>query len=272
MRIKREKVDTDQLKNKYENALEFYNERMADLPGNPYLVRPLSNRSFDLFFSSFLFDPDEEKIKLYLHLYAESSLAKFLMALNVGKEISFRINQASLSLTPDERDYEISVLKWINLFYAAILLKDADLLRSTADIDLDKVNDLTSSKTEKYNFHFAVFLQKWYKKAGNASDELLLASQTSNEVSKQSPLYDYMLDIGGPQIDLFSKIIYNEASEFNSLFKNAVQYHKNFFEGESKNGIINTAGIISLPLSAICLIAKNTGFHIETSSDFIWIT
>src|ERR1700761_8820112 len=121
MEVKREKVSTGQMQYRYNSALKAFNELSNELNDNIYIVIGLSNTAYELFYTSFLFETDKDKIKKYLRACVEISLAKFLMATHTGNNISFTINGTDFQIIPETKNYETSIIKWMNLFYAAYL-------------------------------------------------------------------------------------------------------------------------------------------------------
>lgn len=270
MNIPREKVDLKQMEYRYQDALKNYQDSINEIAAKPQLVSSLTSEAFELFFTANLFEKDKNKITDYLLHYTESSLAVFKMALNIGNEISYKIAGNTYKIIPEDKSYDVSILKWTQLFYAAIILQKDVLLQQITVIDLNKINEKSSGSSEAYNLLYALFLQKWYHKTGDVSNDLLTASKATDLVNKNSALYDYMLDIGSPQIDIFSAILYNNKEETEQQFENALQYHKQYFEGASSKGIDDFIGIVSLPLSGLYVIAGQGKLMPEIRSDFIF--
>jgi len=269
MQANRGKVDVNQMKYRYEDALKNYAESINGMDSNPLLINSLWAEAYELFFTACLFEKDKQKIARYLLHYVESSLAVFNMADNIGKTISFEVAGTVLELTVPDTSFDISIIKWINVFYAASLLQKHDLLKAITGIDLNVVQQKMNSVSEKYNLQYSIFLQNYYSKNGDASEYLLNASIACSEVSTKSMLYDYMLEIGSPQIDIFSNILYKKEKMLTDNFEVALKYFKKHYSGSASKGINDFTGIVSLPLSALAGIAQREGLAIEVTSDFI---
>ena len=80
------------------------------------------------------------------------------------------------------------------------------------------------------------------------------------------PTYDYALHIDGPLIDMFVPLLSDDKEDFNAMLIQALEYHKKYWSREQKNIV---GGLVSLPITALAVMAKDYGFHVDHTSDYL---
>jgi hypothetical protein len=266
MIVKRHKVDLKTIKEWYDTRRKRVENVIGGIEQDASLLHNLVGYAHDCFFYSTVLEKDEAKIKSNLSDYVEASTALFKMFGNRGSKVSFDLRGKKYEVTAPEKGYTVSENSWIKTYYGAVVLRNDAIIKELEKVDLDEVVAQKKSKSSDYLLLFAKFLQSINDKDVNHAAELVKVSDASMEVKEGDPLYDYMLDVAGPQIDVFSTILYEEQEEFTEELGTALESFKDY---HGKQTDIDSAGLISLPLTAICIFAKRQGLTIEHESDYI---
>jgi hypothetical protein len=254
--IRRKKVDLGQMEYWHHDAGENLADALTKLPTTPGYADTVVTHAFRRYFTSFLFEPDPIAQARYLRIYIESYLAVHHLRAHIGEEVVFEVDgQESRGLVVD-RSYSLSIGRWRDLFWAAYLLGDRALLDRVTNLSLDWVTEVSTTRSEAYCGLFAIFLQKWYRREGDVSHDLLAATKSANTVRTTSPVYSYMLDVGTPPIEMFGSILYRDEARLEEQLLRGLEGHKREVKDGSKKGIQDFVGIVSLPLSAVTRIAR----------------
>src|SRR5580658_5736508 len=201
MHIARHPIDKRAIASSYKNFQSLKDHALSLLPEDKTAVRVLSGYFASLFYCSIVTENDEAKRLEWLDLFIEASVAKYKMAVNIGANIKFEFMDAAFEFTPPNRDYLVTDVGWTQAYLGAIIRRNDPAIDQLAAIDLDEIRRRDKAKGFEYSFLFAQFLQHLYDKGYDHGKNLLKVSKASMEVPKTSPVYDYMLDIAGPQID-----------------------------------------------------------------------
>jgi hypothetical protein len=269
MHISRHTIDKQAMAVSYKAYQRLERDAVTEFMSDMTVVEDLSGYLIHLFYYSGLFEDEVEKTLDWLDLYIAASVVKYTLAVNIGTSARFEFMSKTYELVPPEKDYGVAVTDWIEIYLAAIARGNNKAIDQLAAIDLDEVRRQQTGKSFEYSFLFAQFLRHLFDKGVDHGDNLAKASEASMEVPKSSLLYDYMLDIAGPQIDLFSCILYKDEEKFNNLLKEALLSYKNYYEREEEQGKKDPFGLVSIPLSAIVRVAKEEGLTIQHTSDYL---
>lgn len=268
MFVSRHPIDKKRIATVYESRKTDTAEKIAEAMENPALFRgPVARECHDLFYYSTVAEKDESVIKQILKDYAEASVAAFRMFENKGQKISIQFRGQTIETTAPESGYTLAETMWIKTYYAAIAVRDKAARTALEEIDIDKLATASSMKPDTYLVSFAKFLQGLNSSVDHAAN-LLKASNESLQLPENTYAYEYMLNITGPQIDLFSKLLYKEEKEFNEQLLKALESHKAYHTKKGKKDM-DPEGLVSLPLTGITAYAKMSGFTIEHTSDYI---
>ena len=269
MYISRHTIDKQGITGPYQVNLGLKERRMADLDTNISMLRNLWRYCLDLFFQSAVLIDDKQKTLSYLELYVEAAAATYTMATHIGTNVSVSFMGKTQELVPPEKDYKVSPAGWIFAWFAAILRRNKGAIDALHAVDLEKIRQLDKTKGYEYTFLYARFLQQLFEKGVDHGANLSKASEESMKVPENSLVYDYMLDIAGPQMDLLIYVLYKDEKKFNERLLKALESFKRYYENLGKAGETDPYGLISLPLSAIVLMAKDQGIAIHHTSDYI---
>ena len=233
---------------------------------NFILIRGLERLSFENFCNSAAVANPIEKQLYYLDLFIDASLAKYQMATNIGTPISINFQGNQHQAVAEDKDYSISDQNWMLGYMAALARRKMPIVHAFCAINLDVVNEKDKTKGGNYSLLFAKFLQRLFIKGEAHGQNLLAAANEIKEGSMPDETYNYALHIDGPLIDLFTPILTNDKKDFNEMLLNALNLYKKYWSKEPKN-IPN--GLISLPITAISVMAQDYDFKIEHTSDYL---
>lgn len=267
MFIKRHPFQTEILESNIvlnDNNIDSYLKELKE--SNFLLIRGLERLSFENFcYSAALAYPIEKQL-YYLDLFIEASLGKYQMATNIGKSLSINFQEIHHEVTPDDKNYSVSDQNWMLGYMAALARRKMDAVHAFCDINLDIVNQQDETTGGTYSLLFTKFLQRLFLKGEPHGQNLLAAVNEIKEDKMPDGTYNYALHIDGPLIDMFTPILTNDEKDFNEMLLDALNLHKKYWSKEQKN-IPN--GLISLPITAITVMAKDYGFKIEHTSEYL---
>ncbi|MDB5014959.1 MAG: hypothetical protein JWQ25_3161 [Daejeonella sp.] len=260
--FKKEVIESNILLN--DENIDSYIKELDE--SNFILIRGLERLSFENFCNSAALAYPVEKQLYYLDLFIDASLAKYQMATNIGTPITINFQRNQHQVTAEDKDYSVSDQNWMLGYLAALARRKMDVVHDFCAINLDIVNQQDETTGGTYSLLFAKFLQRLFIKGEPHGQNLLAAANEIKEGSMPDETYNYALHIDGPLIDMFTPIFTNDEKDFNEMLLNALDLHKKYWTKEPKN-IPN--GLISLPITAITVMAKDYDFKIEHTSDYL---
>nr|WP_068890812.1 immunity 49 family protein [Pedobacter panaciterrae] len=237
-----------------------------ELNNNHLVIRGLEKLSFqNLCYSASLQYPVDKQL-FYLDLFIDASLAKYQIATNIGTPIEINLAGNKYNVAAEDLDYSISDQNWITGYMAALARRKMTIVHAFCDIDLDIVNQKDISKGGIYSLLFAKFLQRLFLKGEPHGQSLLALVSEMKKDKMPEPTYDYALFIDGPLIDMFTPIIMNDEKDFNETLLNALEFYKQYWSKKQKN---IPDGLISLPITALTVMAKDYDLNINHTSDYL---
>jgi hypothetical protein len=207
-----------------------------------------------------------DKQAYYLDMFIDASLAKYQMATNIGKEITINFLGKQHQVVPPAKNYSVSEQNWITGYMAALAQRKMAIVKLFCDIDLDLVHQNKKTQGGEYSLLFAKFLKRLFNKGEPHGKNLLAAANKIQENEMPASTYDYALHIDGPVIDMFTPILINDKNDFNRLLLQALELHKKYWTKQQENLV---DGLISLPITALTVMAKNYDFDIDHTSDYL---
>ncbi|NQX56179.1 immunity 49 family protein [Pedobacter panaciterrae] len=239
---------------------------LKELSNNHLVIRGLERLSLEnLCYSASLQYPVDKQL-FYLDLFIDASLAKYQIATNIGKSIEINLTGTKHQILPEDVDYSVSEQNWITGYMAALARRKMQIVHAFCAIDLDFVNQKKRTKGGAYSLLFAKFLQRLFVKGEPHGQNLLAAANEIKKDKMPEPTYEYALFIDGPVIDMFTPIFMNDEKDFNETLLSALELYKKYWSKEQMN-IPN--GLISLPITALTVMAKDYDLNIKHTSDYL---
>jgi hypothetical protein len=269
MHIARHPIDKHVIATSYKSYQSLKNDALSLFDEDKTAVRVLSGYFASLFYCSTVTESDVEKRLEWLDLFIEASDAQYKMAVNIGADTRFEFMNATFELSPPRKNYLVTDVGWTEAYMAAIVRQNGNAIDQLATNDLNEIRRQEKANGFEYSFLFAQFLQHLYEKGYDLGNHLLKVSDASLKVPKTSPLYDYMLDIAGPQIDLVTYVLLKDEENFNAKLKTALLSFREYYERQGDQGQVDPSGLVSIPLSAIVVLAKDVGLAIKHTSDYL---
>jgi len=227
----------------------------------------LSQSCLDVFFcKAFLGEDNDNKD---LQDLIDSLTANLNFSVHIGKEIAYKFQGKIITVTPEPRNYGVSMHIWNMAFFGAIILDDAELLKTLMNIDLEEL--LTASgKKKDYTFNMAIALKAFYLKQTGYPELLADALKANMDVPKNHLLYDKAMDIDGPALELLYLLLTEKNEQFNERLLKALEWHKKYYMRLEKKKIQSNVGLVSLPICAMVKLAKELKkMEIEHTSDYL---
>jgi hypothetical protein len=269
MHISRHPINKDAIISSFENYESLKDNALKLFQTDKTELRALSGYFFNLFCYSTIVGNDIAKRLEWLDLAIAAAVAKYTIAVNIGKRTNVEFMNATYEIDPPAKDYRVTDTDWTRVYLSAIVRRNDKAIDRLAAIDLEEVKRQDVTKGFEYNFLFAQFLQRLFDKGVDNAKNLSRASKASLEVPETSLQYNYMLDIASPQIDLFTYILRRNEEKFNELLLEALECFKEYFEQEGEEGKKDPDGLVSIPLSAIVRLAKDQGMAVHHTSDYL---
>lgn len=244
--------------------IEFFLEQLGQ--GNYLVIRGLEQSSFANLCNAAALGYPVDKQSYYLDMFIDSSLAKYQMATNVGKEIAINFLGKQYHVTPPDKNYSVTEQNWLSGYMAALARRKMDIVQSFCEIDLDIVSAKDETRGGEYSLLFARFLQRLFKQGEPHGKNLLAAANKIKEDEMPKPTYEYALYIDGPVIDMFTPIFTGDKKDFNDMLLKALELHKKYWATQQENMV---DGLISLPITALTVMAKDYDFNIDHTSDYL---
>ncbi len=234
--------------------------------GENLIIRGICNRALENLNYAGALKLEAKKVKYYVNLFAEASLVKYQMATHAGVNITASFLEKKYQITAPDKNYTVSDQGWSKSYMAALACRRMDIVHSLCEIDLDVVQAKTKTTGGIYSLLFAKFLQRLFKKAESHGQNLLAAANEIKKDKMPDSTYEYALHIDGPVIDIFTPLLMKDENDFNAMLLNAFELHKSYWANQQAN---LADGLISIPLTAMAVMAKDYDFKIEHTSDYI---
>lgn len=269
MHLSRHHFNKKNVENQYSSAKEYVERYLGKFSGGRYFIlRDLYLRSLQKYCYSIALEENKNTIEENLMLFNDTALGLYQMATNIGKPIVFEFGKKTYQWVPEDVDYMITDQGFITAFMTAIITGDMNRIRRLNEIDLDIVQNLTTTRGGIYTFHFAKFLQRLFEKGAPHLELLLKSSEALKETSMPGAIFDFALRINGPIIDLFTSLLTADEKNFNRQLQYALELHKKYYSQSDEYSIISE-GLVSLPLSALKILALNQGLKVDITSDYL---
>ena len=267
MHISRNAIDEEILESNIvlnDENIQSFKEELSQ--NNFLVVRGIEQNSFANLCSAAALSYSVERQSAYLDMFVESSLAKYQMATHVGTEVTVSLLGNQYQVVAPDKNYSASEGNWMLGYMAALAARKMDVVRSFCAIDLDVVRQSEGTVGGRYSALFSTFLQRLFQKGEPHGKNLLAAANEIKADAMPEPTYDYALHIDGPLIDMFVPLLSDDKEDFNAMLIQALEYHKKYWSREQKNIV---GGLVSLPITALAVMAKDYGFHVDHTSDYL---
>ena len=269
MHIYRHSFSKTDVKHHFESAqkdvkmlLEVFSE------GYYFALRDLYLSALQKYCYSIIFEEKMQDIYANLELFNQTALGLYQMATHVGQPVVFEFGTQSYEWIPEDVDYMVTDQGFITAYMAAIIAGDMERIRKLNEIDLDAIQKLSNAKGGVYSFYFAKFLQRLFEKGAPHLQLLLKSSEALKESSMPGAIFDFALRINGPVIDLFTSLLTADEKNFNRQLQHALELHKKYYSQSDEYSIVSE-GLVSLPLSALKILALNQGLKVDITSDYL---
>ncbi len=234
--------------------------------GKYFVLSGLSDSYLESFYYTATLNEDSGKTKDLLLKFIETVICKYQLALNVDKNVKIIFQGTEYDVIPEDKNYLVSDHNWTIAYMAALACRDMESVHKMCEIDLDAVGAKTNTTGGVYSLLFAKFLQRFFNKAEPHGKNLLAAANEIKEDKMPDSTYDYALYIIGPLIDMYNSILFNKKEEFNQNLLTALKNHKTYWSRKQEN---LPEGLVSLPITGLCVMAKDYNFPVEHTSDYI---
>lgn len=247
-----------------ENILDY--EKIF-FEGSMIIMRGIPNRYLEGLLIGSALKKDETSIQALLDGYIESSVLKYYLFNNLGKECEFSYKGKELTGIPEKYASYVNEIDWTNAFMACLLNRDMKSAHKLCEYNLDVIGKPKEGVSGgNHSLVFAKFLQQLFQKGVNHGKNLLDATNAINKDNMPDSTYNHALYIYGPVIDMFANILYPNETEFNKMLLSALENHVKY---HSKDDLVYPYSTTSLWISAVTAMAKDYEIKIEHTSDIL---
>lgn len=269
MTIEHHDVNRESIRSMYDSTVsrrEIYLERFRK--GHRHIAVDLFNLSVSTFEYAVALGEKAEALRPHLDLAIDAGVILYKTALFEGRTIAVSLMGEEHRYTVEERNYKATFQGFIAAFHLAILGQRKTALNALGGFDLDRLNDRTFSASDEYAKRYSLFLQGLYEKGAPHLQQLLEISKAINEQDMHPLSFDYVLRIVGPQINLFTSLLTDDAPAFDRELSEALALHARY-SMKTPEDALSSSALTSVALSAIKRLAITQGFSVATSSDHL---
>jgi hypothetical protein len=216
--------------------------------------------------------PDSPEIRVALHRMARAAKALCDLAAPGIGAVKVSLGDEVPSFMAERARYRFSVGDFTKAFYAAIAVRDAQVIDALLKVDVDQLQ-MSGLLFEDYSFLWARALQCWFRGDGNTVDVLTQALEATDPDKLKHGSQAYALFIACLEMELMSTSMVG-AERFNrTLHKALAEGHKIYYGQIEANADEDQSdepeGFIALgPLAFACAM-HDRGWPITVKSDYL---
>lgn len=234
--------------------------------GNHLLVRALPRLTYANLCSAAALGMETERQLRYLDLYIDASLAAHRMSLAVGAPMTIELAGRSYDVVPPDKDYSVSDQSWLAGYFAARARRNAGAIAAFCALDLDLVQQKSTTTGGAYSLRLARFFQRLLVRGEPHGASLLAIVAEITPDRMPDPTYDYALHIDAPLVDMMTPILMDDSADFNAMLADALALHAKYWTREPRNF---TEGFVSVAITALAVIAIDQGLVVDQRSEYL---
>ncbi len=268
MHIARHKTDQRVMKMARDSYRSALDDTLARFKRDRSALCHASDELIALFNYSAAIGDEPEPDLGALDLFIEASIASYKIALNPGQEVTFTFRKRPYRAVA-KRKVSVTTQGWINAFQAAIARRDRDAISQLAALNLDEVQQLEKRNPLKplgVDHYYARLLKGLFKKGSACRPYLAKMTEACERVPEASPIHRFTRDLARPEVNLLTSLMNKDEAGFNSALEEALKSHRRYF---TRVALRDPYGTVSLPLSALVVMAQDAGMTIEHTSDYV---
>ncbi len=220
-------------------------------------------------------NPDSPAIRASLRRMAWAAKSLCDLTASGNGPVKISLGDEALSVMAERGRYRFSVGGFTQAFYAAIAVRDQEVLDTLLKVDVDQLQ-VPGLLFEDYSFLWARALQCWFRGDGNTIDILQQALEATDPDKLKHGTQAYALFIACLDMELMSTSMVS-AERFNqALHKALAEGHKVYYGQIEVNPDEDQSdepeGFIALgPLAFACAM-RDRGWPITVKSDYLPIS
>lgn len=196
--------------------------------------------------------PDEAERLLKIAL--ELGLANFLLAMNPGKNVFFKVDKKQFEAVGKVTTYNVYFSFWLNIFSAAVITKDWDAVKVLCQLDINiiKGDALGCDALDEALFNMIVGL---FDKDADLK-RLIVEVMEKSDMSYIAPeRRGYAYEILMPFANVLTTIVSKDGEQkFLKAMNAAIESHQKYWSNEDLKS--SPSGWLSLPLCAAAVLGK----------------
>ena len=203
----------------------------------------------------------------YMKIALLTGLGNLQSARYPGEPFNIYIGEQKLSFQGVETTAYIDTYQWELLYYLAVILRDTDSIKILNQIP-ESLMRKADIEGDEADYAVIRFYKGLFDSDANIGKLLLEAMESIRPSLHESEREEYILQIKGPELDLYTYFFSNEPEDYNRKLTKAVWDHKEYWGSDERD--YDELGWISYPLTAACAIAHdNKQYDIEVDSPYV---
>jgi len=193
---------------------------------------------------------------------------------NDGVAFPFAYDGEYLEVTGKKTDFSTGEPNWFKSLQCAVSVRDSDAISYLMTVR-NEVLSQSSMGDQMREFDYArLDLYRAIFTGGNIPQALIRTVKAFNPDEYCDVAFYYARRIKWPLIAVIEAIFTDSEAEYNIAMKEAILLHKEFYSRKEDLHHVDYDGAISMPLTALAIIAKDTkGYALSVDNEYIpmWI-
>ncbi|MBD0409658.1 immunity 49 family protein [Pseudoalteromonas distincta] len=221
-------------------------------------------------------NPNSKNAWLYLTRGQQMALAAFQSNASVGKPFIVAYDNDFIEVIGEADDYSTKVEVWLPALYSAIILRNKKAIDFLITIDNSVFAEASLGEQNRpFDYAFVDLLKAVFTPGANLASAIEKALVASNPDDYEDFAYLYASRLKWPLVDIIMAIFSDEGEHaYNKEMKKALLLHKEYFNTGKDSRRADRRGAISIPLTAMAVLAKDVkGYDLTIENGYIpqWV-
>lgn len=221
-------------------------------------------------------NPNGENAWLYLTRGQQMALAAFQSNASIGKPFLVAYDNDFIEVIGEADDYSTKVEVWLPALYSAIILRNKQAIDFLITIDNSVFAEASLGEQNRpFDYALVDLLKAVFTPGANLASAIEKALVTSNPDDYEDFAYLYASRLDWPLVDIIMAIFSDEGEHvYNENMKKSLQLHKEYFDTGKDSRCADRQGAISIPLTAMAVLAKDVkGYDLTVENGYIpqWV-
>ncbi|MFB9365432.1 immunity 49 family protein [Kitasatospora albolonga] len=216
-----------------------------------------------------LLDPAVETVESwYAWTAAMQASSAVFAAVGTGGSVVVRLGSAGVREVQAVRpDHYTDAGSWLDAFWLAVVCREARRLDLLASVPIPVLRE-SGAVFDDYIYSWVRALQEFRSAGPELMGWLEEALEGADPEVARIADREILVKLLYPPIVAFFRLVQRDAEKFNEALLEAVRLHKEFWTADEER-IDDSAGFVSLPLTALASLAEDLGIPVKVESDYL---